>query len=67
MLDNKIIAERLVNLRGGKTREDVANSVGISVSAISMYECGNRIPRDEIKVALARYFETTVEKIFFAE
>lgn len=60
-----IIAERLVELRGCKSREEVAYNVGISVSALTMYETGKRIPRDEIKIKLARYYNTSIEAIFF--
>ena len=34
------VAEKLIHARGTKTREVVANAVGISVSAIGMYETG---------------------------
>nr|DAE59471.1 MAG TPA: hypothetical protein [Caudoviricetes sp.]DAK89788.1 MAG TPA: hypothetical protein [Caudoviricetes sp.]DAZ21113.1 MAG TPA: hypothetical protein [Caudoviricetes sp.] len=30
-----------------------------------MYECGERIPRDSVKVKLAQYYEKTVQSIFF--
>ena len=60
------VAEKLVKLRGVQSREDVAKAVGISVSAISMYENGERIPRDDIKVQLAKYYNRTVQEIFFA-
>ncbi len=59
------ITQRLVKLRGDKSRQEVANAVGISVSALSMYENGERIPRDPIKVRLAAYYGSTVEEIFF--
>ena len=58
--------KRLVTLRGDKSQETVAKDVGISTSALGMYETEQRIPRDEIKIALANYFNTTVEAIFFA-
>lgn len=58
--------KRLVALRGDKSQETVAKDVGISTSALGMYETEQRIPRDEIKIALANYFNTTVEAIFFA-
>lgn len=58
-------AEKLVFARGEKSREEVANAVGVSLSAISMYENGARIPRDEIKVKLADYFGTSVQALFF--
>lgn len=59
------IAERLVKARGEQPRDTVARAVGISVSAIAMYENGARIPRDEIKVRLADYYKTTVQELFF--
>ena len=30
-----------------------------------MYETGKRIPRDEIKIKLADYYQKTVQQIFF--
>ena len=65
MLDKKIIAGKLVALRRGVPRENVSKEVGISVSALQMYECAQRVPRDEIKIALARYYKTSVEQLFF--
>lgn len=59
------VAERLIKARGDKRREDVANAVGVSVSAIAMYENGERIPRDETKIRLADYYGTTVQQLFF--
>lgn len=59
------VAERLTQLRGDKSREEVAKAIGISVSAISMYENGERIPRDSIKIKLAAYFNKSVQEIFF--
>lgn len=60
------VAKRLVDLRGNKPRTEVALANGISVSALAMYETGKRIPRDEIKLSLARYYKTSVEYIFFS-
>ena len=59
------IAERLIAARGARRREDVANAVGISISALVMYENGDRIPRDGIKIKLADYYNTTVQALFF--
>ena len=59
------IAERLVKARGDRKREEVAEAIGVSLSAISMYENGDRIPRDETKVELAKYYNTTVQELFF--
>lgn len=59
------IASRLVQLRGKRTREEVAQSIGVSVSAIAMYENGLRVPKDDIKIKLASYYCTSVQEIFF--
>ena len=67
MISAKEIGERLLKLRGRQKREDVANAVGVSVSAMSMYENGERIPRDGIKIKLANYYNRTVQEIFFDE
>lgn len=58
-------AEKLVAARGKRSREEVAKAIGISLSAISMYETGARVPRDEIKVKLADYFGASVQSLFF--
>ena len=44
--------------------EEVAKALGISVSALSMYEQGNRIPRDEIKIRMAEYYGISIEALF---
>ncbi|WP_448916608.1 helix-turn-helix transcriptional regulator [Eubacterium ramulus] len=65
MLDAKEIGERLIKIRGSIPRDTVAKAVGISVSAISMYENGERIPRDAIKIKLAEFYGKSVQEIFF--
>ena len=65
MINPVEVGKRLSTLRGNKTQEKVANDCGISISALAMYESGKRTPRDEIKVKLARYYNTTVEALFF--
>lgn len=58
---------RLEMLRGKRTQAEVAKAVGISTSALTMYETERRIPRDDVKIRLADYFETTVQNIFFPQ
>lgn len=64
-MSNAQIGATLRALRGEKPRAEVANAVGVSVSALQMYENGARVPRDQKKMELARYYGTTVEAIFF--
>jgi transcriptional regulator with XRE-family HTH domain len=58
---------RLQQLRGEKTREEVANAARISVSALTMYELGQRNPRDDVKCSLADFFGVRVSDIFFPD
>ena len=66
-MDAERIKQNLVQARGDKTMVTVAKDTGISISALSMYESGDRIPRDEIKERLAKYYGTTVGSLFFDE
>lgn len=60
------IGSRIRNLRGTESQQTLAAKLGISKSALAMYERGERIPRDEVKVRIARYFNVSLEEIFFA-
>lgn len=65
-MDSEKIARKLVELRGDRSRQEVSNALGISLSALAMYENGDRIPRDETKVRIATFYGKSVEEIFFA-
>ena len=65
ILDPLKIGKKLQSLRGKKELKTVAEAIGISISALSMYESGERVPRDDIKIALAEYYGTTVGALFF--
>jgi len=64
-MDKRLIGMKLLYLRGKKSRDMVAKSLGISMSALQMYENGQRVPRDEIKMKIAKYYNSNVEEIFF--
>ena len=64
-MDKFLIGQKLISLRGERSREDAANDMGISVSALQMYENGQRMPKDEIKVRIARIYNSSVQQIFF--
>ena len=65
-LNKKEIGNKLISLRGTKTQREVATALNISISALAMYEQGNRIPRDEIKLRIASYYGKSVQEIFFS-
>lgn len=66
VIDATVVGERLRKYRGEIPMQIVADDNGISLSALGMYETGKRIPRDEIKIKLAKYYGTTIEALFFA-
>lgn len=66
-MDAVAIGRKLKQLRGARTIQDIADATGISASAIGMYEIGERVPRDQNKITLARYFGTTVQDLFYAD
>ena len=57
---------KLKELRGDKSQLKVANDLGITKSALAMYERNERVPRDEIKVRIADYYGVTVQFLFFS-
>ncbi|PGD49797.1 transcriptional regulator, partial [Bacillus toyonensis] len=58
-MNKRKVAATLVNLRNGKSREEIAEAIGISVSTLQMYENAQRIPRDSIKIKLANFYGVT--------
>ena len=65
-MSNAEMGVKLRELRGNKTREEVAAAVGVSISAIQMYENGGRVPRDKTKKKLAELYGVSVQDLFFA-
>lgn len=64
-MDKNIMAARLRELRGNIPRDTVCKSLGISMSSLSMYENGDRVPRDKVKVSLAKFYGKSITFIFF--
>lgn len=65
-MDKSVIAKRLIAARGKTTRKEAAKRLGISISALSMYENGHRIPSDENKRKIAEIYGKSIEDLFFA-
>lgn len=64
-MNKEMIAKNLTELRGDRTREEVSKALNISISTLQMYENGQRIPRDVIKMKIAEYYQKNVGEIFF--
>ena len=63
--DAKTIGERLVKLRGNRTKRTVQKDTGLGYSALCMYEIGARIPNDQAKAVLATYYGVTIDSLFY--
>lgn len=63
----KEIGERLRKARGSRSRSEIAERAGISVSSLQMYECGERIPRDVVKIRLAHILGVGVAELFYPD
>lgn len=63
------IGKRLSECRKktGKSLSETADNVGVSTSALAMYEAGERIPRDNIKIRLSQYYKVPIQTLFFAK
>lgn len=60
------IGQKLLQLRGDRSRDEVAQAVGVSYNAIQMYESGQRVPKDDIKIRLAHFYNVSVDELFFS-
>ena len=61
------IGDTLKELRQakGKSIAEAAKDIGITPSALGNYESNIRIPRDNIKIAIAEYYKKPIQKIFY--
>lgn len=64
-LDARRIGERLRAARGMEKRKDVCKAIGVSLSALGMWEQGKRIPGSSTMIKLADHYRTTVQALFF--
>ncbi len=61
------MGSKLRELRGDRSQAEVAKALMISDSALSAYETGERVPRDDVKRRIAKFYGKTVGEIFFDE
>ena len=61
--------EKVKKLRHEKdlTQQQLAELLGVAVSAISSYESGNRYPSYEVLISLARIFHVTTDYLLGLE
>ncbi len=61
------IGEKLKALRSNQTLKEVSGILGISDSALNAYEHGLRVPRDDVKIKLAKYYGQSIESLFYED
>ncbi|WP_294731036.1 helix-turn-helix transcriptional regulator [uncultured Faecalibaculum sp.] len=66
-MDPQEIGTALRELRGMKTVKTVAHALGVTESAVTNWENGIRVPRDELKKRIADYYGVKAGEIFFDE
>lgn len=62
-MNDNIFGKRLKMLREevGMSRPELAIHLNTSLSAISQYETGSRIPSDDIKISIAKLFGVSID------
>lgn len=65
-MDRAKIGKRLRDLRGSQKLIDAARALGVTPGCIANYECGLRIPPDDMKIKIAKYYKRSVNSIFYA-
>lgn len=58
---------RELRIARGISAAALADEIGVTESAVFFYEAGERTPRDDKKVAIAKFFGVPVAEIFFAD
>lgn len=66
MMNEGSVGARLRSLRGNKSPKEVADAINVSVSSYIKYERDERVPRDEVKTRISKYYKRSVASIFFA-
>lgn len=64
MIQKETTGTILRKLRGDRTQEEIAAALGITKSSWAMYERDERVPRDEVKIRIAKFFGKSVEELF---
>ncbi len=63
MFDKKRFGERLASLRNSRavSQQAMADVLGVGKSAVSMMESGNRAASADVLIALADYFDVSLD------
>ena len=67
-MDAQKIGNKIKSLRTERraTQAELANYAGVTKVAISNYERGLRVPRDEVKKKIADFLDTSIAGLFYS-
>ncbi|MBM5707747.1 helix-turn-helix transcriptional regulator [Listeria ivanovii] len=57
--------ERLITLRGKRSRQDVSKDLGVTPQMLGAIERGDRNPSLKLANKIANYYKVPIEDIFF--
>ncbi|EAF3368767.1 transcriptional regulator [Listeria monocytogenes] len=57
--------EKLVKLRGKRSRQDVSKDLGVTTQMLGAIERGDRTPSLNLANKIANYYNVPIEDIFF--
>lgn len=66
-MNRKKVGKTLRECRGERSVPEVARALGVTPNAVTNWECGIRIPRDELKEKIAKYYRRKPGDIFFED
>ena len=68
-MTNKEVGEmiRTRRIARGMTQDELANAIGVTASAIGLFENGKRRPKDEVAEAIADVFNIPKWAVYFSE
>ena len=58
-------SKKLKELRGSKSQQETADAIGIVRETYASYETGRRFPNPEGMSKIAKFYNMTVDEIFF--
>ena len=64
-MNKKEIGRRLVGARGAMSQAEAAGKIGITRSSLAMYEIGQRIPKDDVKILISLAYKIPIQELFF--
>ena len=65
VLDRAEVGRRLRDIRKYRSQREIAQELGVSITAVGNYERGEHTPPDEVKVRYANMSGKTVQEFFF--